>query len=124
MRFELPTPSFAVMSARPQRTDVITAGPQRSEASICCNKKKRTSLLIELRLSYLSFQIYNPKLDMWTQSVKLTSYRIGFCAAVSQNQEELYIGKDHTGNISVRKECIAMFYKHPFRETATSVEAG
>ena len=47
----------------------------------------------------LYLQIYNPKLDMWTQSVQLNSYRIGFCAVVSQNQEELYIvgGIDKNG---------------------------
>ena len=47
----------------------------------------------------LYLQIYNPKLDMWTQSVQLNSYRVGFCAAVSQNQEELYIvgGIDKNG---------------------------
>ena len=47
----------------------------------------------------LYLQIYNPKLDIWTQSVQFNNYRIGFCAAVSQNQEELYIvgGIDKNG---------------------------
>ena len=60
---------------------------------------KQVATILSLQQSLFS-QIYDPKHDIWTQSVDLSGYRMGFCAAVSESEDELYIvgGIDENGN--------------------------
>jgi len=44
-------------------------------------------------------EVYDPTTDTWSESVTLTGFRLSFCAAVSETEEEIYIvgGIDRNG---------------------------
>ena len=45
------------------------------------------------------FQVYDPKTNTWTESIKMTGYRLSFCTRVSKNEKEIYVvgGIDQNG---------------------------
>jgi len=49
---------------------------------------------------HADIEIYDPNLDKWTESVKFTGFRMGFCSLASKEEDQIYLigGFDDTGN--------------------------